>query len=80
MDFEEAQAYLDDHINLEKTPAISAGHVEGLSLDRMRRVMEVLGDPQNDYPVIHLTGTNGKGTAARIAAAGNGNSTRATPL
>jgi dihydrofolate synthase / folylpolyglutamate synthase len=66
LDFEAAQAYLDDHINLEKTPAISAGHVEGLSLDRMRRVVEVLGDPQRDYPVIHLTGTNGKGSTARM--------------
>ena len=69
MDFDEAQAYLDDHINLEKTAAISAGHVEGLSLDRMRRVVEVLGDPQNDYPVIHLTGTNGKGSTARMISA-----------
>jgi dihydrofolate synthase / folylpolyglutamate synthase len=69
MDFHEAQAYLDDHINLEKTAAISAGHVEGLSLDRMRRVVEVLGDPQNDYPVIHLTGTNGKGSTARMISA-----------
>jgi dihydrofolate synthase/folylpolyglutamate synthase len=69
LDFDEAQAYLDDHINLEKTPAISAGHVEGLSLDRMRRVVEVLGDPQDDYPVIHLTGTNGKGSTARMITA-----------
>ncbi len=69
MDFEQAQAYLDDHINLEKTAAISAGHVEGLSLDRMRRVVEVLGDPQRDYPVIHLTGTNGKGSTARMISA-----------
>jgi dihydrofolate synthase / folylpolyglutamate synthase len=69
LDFEEAQAYLDDHINLEKTAAISAGHVEGLSLDRMRRVVEVLGDPQHDYPVIHLTGTNGKSSTARMISA-----------
>ncbi len=69
MDFEKAQSYLDDHINLEKTAAISAGHVEGLSLDRMRRVVEVLGDPQRDYPVIHLTGTNGKGSTARMISA-----------
>jgi dihydrofolate synthase/folylpolyglutamate synthase len=69
LDFDQAQAYLDDHINLEKTAAISAGHVEGLSLDRMRRVVEVLGDPQHDYPVIHLTGTNGKGSTARMISA-----------
>ena len=35
----------------------------------MRRVVEVLGDPQNDYPVIHLTGTNGKGSTARMISA-----------
>jgi dihydrofolate synthase/folylpolyglutamate synthase len=66
VDFDEAQDWLDDHINLEKTAAISAGHVAGLSLDRMGRVVEVLGDPQHDYPVIHLTGTNGKGSTARM--------------
>ena len=69
MDFDEAQAYLDDHISLEKTAAISAGHVEGLSLGRMRQVVDVLGDPQHDYPVIHLTGTNGKGSTARMISA-----------
>jgi dihydrofolate synthase / folylpolyglutamate synthase len=69
LDIREAEAYLDDHINLEKTASISAGHVEGLSLDRMRRVVEVLGDPQNDYPVIHITGTNGKGSTARMISA-----------
>ena len=29
------------------------------SLDRIEAFMEVLGDPQRSYPVIHLTGTNG---------------------
>ncbi len=35
----------------------------------MRRIAEVLGDPQRDYPVIHLTGTNGKGSTARMISA-----------
>jgi dihydrofolate synthase/folylpolyglutamate synthase len=35
----------------------------------MRRVVEVLGDPQGDYPVIHITGTNGKGSTARMVSA-----------
>src|SRR5512133_118306 len=36
------------------------------SLGRIRALTELLGDPQRVYPVIHLTGTNGKGsTAAR---------------
>lgn len=32
-----------------------------------RRVAELLGDPQRSYPVIHITGTNGKTSTARIA-------------
>ncbi len=32
----------------------------------MRAMVEVLGDPQRDYPVMHLTGTNGKGSTARM--------------
>ncbi|MEY2451346.1 MAG: dihydrofolate synthase / folylpolyglutamate synthase [Acidimicrobiaceae bacterium] len=55
-------AWLDQHVNLEAT----AGRVEGLSLERMRRLVEVLGDPQQSYPVIHITGTNGKGSTARM--------------
>jgi dihydrofolate synthase/folylpolyglutamate synthase len=69
LDFDDAQAYLNAHIDLEKTSAISAGHVGGLSLDRMRQVVGVLGDPQRDYPVVHVTGTNGKGSTARMVTA-----------
>lgn len=69
LDFDDARAYLDAHIDLEKTTGISAGHVAGLSLDRMRLIAEVLGDPQFDYPVIHVTGTNGKGSSARMITA-----------
>jgi dihydrofolate synthase/folylpolyglutamate synthase len=32
----------------------------------MRHVVDVLGDPQRAYPVVHLTGTNGKGSTARM--------------
>jgi dihydrofolate synthase/folylpolyglutamate synthase len=69
VDFDAARSWLDDHIDLEKTSGISAGHVEGLSLDRMQQVVDVLGDPQRDYPVVHLTGTNGKGSTARMITA-----------
>ena len=68
MDLDKALHYLDEHINLEVLTGV-AGRVEGLSLDRMRRVVEVLGDPQRNYPVIHLTGTNGKGSTARMISA-----------
>ncbi len=36
------------------------------SLDRIAAVMELLGDPQRTFPVIHVTGTNGKTSTARI--------------
>ena len=36
------------------------------SLDRIRAFSELLGDPQHAYPVIHLTGTNGKTSTARM--------------
>ncbi|TFD40662.1 bifunctional folylpolyglutamate synthase/dihydrofolate synthase [Cryobacterium sp. TMT1-2-1] len=32
-----------------------------------RRAVELLGDPQNAYPIIHVTGTNGKTSTSRIA-------------
>jgi dihydrofolate synthase/folylpolyglutamate synthase len=36
------------------------------SLDRIRAFTELLGDPQAAYPVIHLTGTNGKTSTSRM--------------
>ncbi|MGI8701097.1 MAG: bifunctional folylpolyglutamate synthase/dihydrofolate synthase [Nocardioidaceae bacterium] len=36
------------------------------SLDRIRTVCDLLGQPQRAYPVIHLTGTNGKTSTARM--------------
>ncbi|HEU4812390.1 MAG TPA: folylpolyglutamate synthase/dihydrofolate synthase family protein [Nocardioides sp.] len=36
------------------------------SLDRIRAFTELLGDPQTSYPVIHLTGTNGKTSTSRM--------------
>ncbi|WP_028636276.1 bifunctional tetrahydrofolate synthase/dihydrofolate synthase [Nocardioides sp. URHA0032] len=36
------------------------------TLDRIRAFTEVLGDPQRGYPVIHLTGTNGKTSTSRM--------------
>ncbi|MGH3391505.1 MAG: bifunctional folylpolyglutamate synthase/dihydrofolate synthase [Actinomadura sp.] len=36
------------------------------TLDRIRDLMDLLGEPQRSYPVIHLTGTNGKSSTARL--------------
>lgn len=65
MNLRDALAWLDRHINLEA----NAGRPTGASLDRMREIARILGDPQTAFPSIHLTGTNGKGSTARIATA-----------
>src|SRR6476469_377525 len=36
------------------------------SLDRIRAFTELLGDPQDSFRVIHLTGTNGKTSTSRM--------------
>ena len=36
-------------------------------LERMAALMDLLGDPQLAYPVIHIAGTNGKTSTARMA-------------
>jgi len=36
------------------------------TLDRVREVCELLGDPQRDYQVVHVTGTNGKTSTSRM--------------
>ena len=61
MRFDEALVYLDEHASYEKT-----GRVEEPSLNNIARLMDVMGDPQLTYPVIHVTGTNGKGSTTQI--------------
>ena len=36
------------------------------SLDRMSKLLNILGNPQNDYKKIHIAGTNGKGATCEI--------------
>jgi dihydrofolate synthase/folylpolyglutamate synthase len=59
----EALAWLDRHVNLE---AGAARRVAAPTLDRIRRLTELLGSPQLEFPVVHLTGTNGKTTSNRM--------------
>lgn len=42
----------------------SAGIRPGL--DRISRLMEKLGNPEKDFPAVHIVGTNGKGSTAAI--------------
>lgn len=35
---------------------------EKFNLDRMKSLMKLLGNPQNNYPIVHVAGTKGKGS------------------
>lgn len=45
-------------------PLVMAGVKMGL--ERMRSFLASIGDPQDQYPVIHVAGTNGKGSVCRM--------------
>ncbi len=59
----DALAWLDTHTNLER-----GGALRRPTLDRMRPLVELLGSPQLDYEVVHVTGTNGKTTTTNMIA------------
>jgi dihydrofolate synthase/folylpolyglutamate synthase len=61
--YADTTAFLDDHVNLE---TVSTRRVEAPTLDRIRRLCELMADPQQQFPVIHITGTNGKTSTAAI--------------
>jgi dihydrofolate synthase/folylpolyglutamate synthase len=42
---------------------------EEFGLDRMRALLDALGNPERAYPAVHVVGTNGKTTATRTVAA-----------
>ncbi len=65
--YQEALDYLYGFVDYSLTRQLRYS-AEKFNLDRMRRLMKILGDPQLSYPVIHIAGTKGKGsTAAMIA-------------
>jgi dihydrofolate synthase / folylpolyglutamate synthase len=70
VNIDEARIWLDAHINLESlgAPAGAERRSSALALDRARGLVELLGSPQLSYPAIHLTGTNGKTSVARMTA------------
>lgn len=60
----------DPHKVAETPPLVRSRLRFGMrpGLDRIRRLLRALGDPHLAYPVVHVAGTNGKGsTAAMIA-------------
>lgn len=67
-DRESALAFLQGRINYERTSQIPYRESE-FKLDRMRLLLEKLGDPQLAFPALHIAGTKGKGSTATMTAA-----------
>lgn len=61
MELADALRYLDEHASYEKT-----GRIEEPSLAKIEALLSSMGDPHRDYRVIHVTGTNGKGSTSQI--------------
>lgn len=50
---------------IEQSLGLPIGDVRP-GLTRIRRLLDVLGNPQNDFPSVHITGSNGKGSTAKM--------------
>ncbi|HIE21008.1 MAG TPA: hypothetical protein EYP73_00230 [Acidimicrobiia bacterium] len=56
MDYTEAVAYLERHIGQGVKPG----------LERIDALLDAMGRPEQGYPVVHVAGTNGKTSTARL--------------
>lgn len=61
MNFTDALTYLDEHASYEKT-----GRIGSPSIAKIEALLAVLADPHLDFRVVHVTGTNGKGSTSQI--------------
>jgi dihydrofolate synthase/folylpolyglutamate synthase len=65
--YQEALDYLYSFVDYSLKNASELAKAD-FNLDRMRELMRLLGDPQNDYPIIHIAGSKGKGSTAAFTA------------
>lgn len=67
-EYRDAVAYLYGRINYERLSAQSFTHSD-FKLQRMRRLLDLVGSPEATIPVIHVAGTKGKGSTSTMSAA-----------
>jgi dihydrofolate synthase/folylpolyglutamate synthase len=66
-DYSSALAFLLDRVNYERTMQIPY-RAAGFKLDRMRRLLALVGDPHLAVRAVHIAGTKGKGSTAAMLA------------
>jgi len=64
--YAEALNWLESHVDFER---VAPNRQEIPTLDPVRDTLTLFADPQGDYPTIHVTGTNGKGTTTTLTSA-----------
>ena len=64
--YREALEWLESHVDFER---VAPNRAEVPTLEPVRQTLLALADPHRDYPAIHLTGTNGKGTTTTLVSA-----------
>ena len=62
----EALTWLESHVDYER---VAPNRREIPTLQPIVDTLAMLADPQRDYPTIHITGTNGKGTTTTLTSA-----------
>ncbi|NMC20110.1 MAG: bifunctional folylpolyglutamate synthase/dihydrofolate synthase, partial [Thermogutta sp.] len=62
------RAFLLGRTNYERTVPGGSPRSKVFKLSRTRELLDRLGNPDRGYPILHVTGTKGKGSTAGIAA------------
>ena len=65
---EQAIDFLMGRINYERTATVPYSQRQ-LKLDRMRQLLNRLGNPDSGLPIVHVAGTKGKGSTSALVAA-----------
>lgn len=64
--YDEALGWLESHVDFER---VAPNRQPVPTLQPIRDTLAQFADPQGDYPTIHVTGTNGKGTTTTLTSA-----------